>query len=135
MGGASAGMMLHKMISDKFGFRGEFQITESLSMCAYDRAVELDIEEAYLCGKTAVELAINGTSGVMVTLVRQPGSTYGCTTGTAPLSTVAAGSKRLPDEFIDPSGMYVSSEYLEYLAPLVGELPQYTNLSFHKAKK
>ncbi|MHC5115639.1 MAG: diphosphate--fructose-6-phosphate 1-phosphotransferase [Planctomycetota bacterium] len=57
MGGTSAALTLHKMIADEFGFRGEFQITESLPMCAADRAVRLDIDEAYLCGQKAVELA------------------------------------------------------------------------------
>ena len=40
MGGTSAAMMLHKIIGDQFGWRGEFQVTESLQMCAMDRAVE-----------------------------------------------------------------------------------------------
>ncbi|MCJ7693314.1 MAG: diphosphate--fructose-6-phosphate 1-phosphotransferase, partial [Sedimentisphaerales bacterium] len=54
MGGTSAAMALHRMISDEFGFRGEFQITESLPMCAADRAVQVDIDEAYMCGRQAV---------------------------------------------------------------------------------
>ena len=37
MAGTSAAMALHRMVSDEFGFRGEFQITESLPMCAADR--------------------------------------------------------------------------------------------------
>ena len=42
MGGTSAAMMLHRMIANAFGWRGEFQVTESLQMCAADRAVKPD---------------------------------------------------------------------------------------------
>src|SRR4029450_11398435 len=56
MGGTSAAMMLHRMLTNTFGWRGEFQVTESLQMCAADRAVKLDIDEAYNCGREAVRL-------------------------------------------------------------------------------
>ena len=50
MGGTSAAMMLHRMISKEFGWRGEFQVAESLQMSAADRVVKLDDDEAYACG-------------------------------------------------------------------------------------
>lgn len=126
MGGSSAAMQLHRMIADEFGWRGEFQICESLPMCASDRAVETDREEAYACGKRAVELAAAGTSGVMVTLVRESSDPYKCSLGTAPLSDVAVREKPMPDEFIGPDGMSVTEACLAYLRPLVGPLPTYT---------
>ncbi|RLD33716.1 MAG: phosphofructokinase [Bacteroidetes bacterium] len=49
MGGASVGLNLHKMINEEFNLRGEFQITESLIMSAMDRAVDLDLKEAFEC--------------------------------------------------------------------------------------
>ena len=57
MGGTSAAMMLHRMIADAFGWRGEFQVCESLQMCAADRVSPTDLEEAFACGRRAVELA------------------------------------------------------------------------------
>lgn len=128
MAGTSAAMMLHGMIAGEFGFRGEFQVTESLSMCAADRAVEKDIEEAYLCGREAVRLATAGQSGVMVTLVREPGGT--CRTGTIPLAEVAIKTKPLPDEYINSEGASVTAAFLDYLRPLVGPMPDYVKLSY-----
>ena len=58
MGGTSVAINLHRMISDKFGYRGEFQITESLIMSDFVRASVTDLEEAYLCGVEAVKLVI-----------------------------------------------------------------------------
>src|SRR5690606_16704182 len=40
MGGTSAALMLHRMIKDTFGWRGEFQVCESLQMAAADRVSE-----------------------------------------------------------------------------------------------
>lgn len=132
MGGVSIAMEIHKMISDKFGFRGEFEITESLPMSAADRAVQLDIDEAYMCGQQAVELAKQGETGLMVTLVRESGPKYSCTTGTIPLNDVAIKAKPMPDEFINAEGNFVTDQCLDYLRPLIGELPDYAKLAYNK---
>lgn len=128
MGGASIAMVLHKMISDKFGWRGEFQVTESLPMSAADRAVTTDIEEAYMCGKAAIDLAKQGKTGLMVTLERTSNASYQCTTGTASLSDVAVHAKPMPDEYITADGSYVTEAFLDYVRPLVGEMPSYARL-------
>ncbi|MEA1952470.1 MAG: 6-phosphofructokinase [Planctomycetota bacterium] len=125
MGGTSAAMILHQMISSKFGWRGEFQVTESLQMCAADRACPMDLEEAYACGQRAVELAVEGTSGVMVSIVRESSQPYKWSLGTAPLSDVALGEKPMPDEFIDDENLFVTQACLDYLKPLIGELPEF----------
>ncbi len=133
MGGTSAAISIHKIISEEFGFRGEFQITESLPMCAQDRAVETDIEEAYMCGSKAVDLAAGGETGVMVTLKRRQGSTKS-ETSTALLKDVAVKAKPMPEEFISDDGFGVTEKFTEYARPLVGELPEYKTLENIKFK-
>jgi ATP-dependent phosphofructokinase / diphosphate-dependent phosphofructokinase len=129
MGGTSAAMMLHRMIHAAFGWRGEFQICESLQMCAADRAVAGDIEEAYACGRRAVELALAGTSGVMVSIVRGSDEPYQWSLGTSPLAQVALGAKPMPDHFINGEGNFVTPECIAYLKPLIGPLPDYVRLA------
>lgn len=135
MGGTSAALTLHRILSDldqagsASKLRGEFQITESLPMSAIDRAVELDLEEAYQCGREAVMLAERGTSGVMVSIVREASSPYRTELGTVPLGEVAARTKPMPDEFITEGGNDVTQAFLDYLRPLVDELPTYSRLS------
>jgi ATP-dependent phosphofructokinase / diphosphate-dependent phosphofructokinase len=133
MGGTSAAMMLHRMISKEFGWRGEFQVCESLQMCAADRVVPGDVEEAYACGRRAVELAVEGRSGVMVSIVRESSDPYRWSLGTAPLAQVALGAKPMPDEYINAEGNYVAPECIDYLKPLVGEMPEYVRLKAVKA--
>ncbi|QDT55754.1 Pyrophosphate--fructose 6-phosphate 1-phosphotransferase [Caulifigura coniformis] len=135
MGGTSVAVTLHQMISKAFGWRGEFQITESLPMCAADRGVKLDFREAYRAGRQAVKLASKGTGDVMVTLQRKPGRSYHPTFGTIPLKEVAVHARPMPDEFISEDGYDVTPAFTEYLEPLIGELPEYARLKYKPAKK
>lgn len=129
MGGTSAAMMLHRMIHAEFGWRGEFQVCESLQMCAADRVWPGDVEEAHSCGMRAVELAVAGTSGVMVSIIRKSNDPYQRTLGTVPLAEVAGGAKPMPDEYINAEGNYVTPACIEYLKPIVGTLPEYVRLT------
>jgi 6-phosphofructokinase 1 len=134
MGGTSAAMMLHRMISQAFGWRGEFQVCESLQMCAADRISETDVEEAYACGREAVRLANEGVSGMMVSIQRESSSPYRYRLGTVPLAEVAIKAKPMPDEFIDEENLYVTNAFLEYVRPLVGPLPEYVRLTGHRVQ-
>lgn len=131
MGGASAALNLHRLIGAETGFRGEFQITESLSMCASDRTSDVDRREAYACGVRAAELAVSGTSGQMVTILRAGESPYRADFGTIPLSEVAERTKPMPDEFLtnEPGG--VTDAFLAYLRPLVGPIQSFADLTTH----
>ena len=136
MGGTSAAMMLHRMIADEFGWRGEFQVTESLPMCAADRGTKLDFDEAFACGKQAVKLAARGEGGVMVTMQRtnKAGAPYAIDFGTISLSEVANHERPMPDNFITKDGYGVTKAFIDYATPLVGPLPSYSSLAAKRAK-
>jgi len=135
MGGTSTAMILHRIISSEFGWRGEFQITESLPMCCADRMAKVDREEAYLVGVQGVRLAAEGKSGVMVTLERKSNSPYVCETGTIPLEDVAMRTKPMPDNYISDDGFFVTDEFMDYIRPLVGEMPRYAELKLKSVAK
>ena len=134
MGGGSAALTLHKIINQETKYRGEFQITESLSMCAIDRASKIDLEEAYSCGVKAMQLAEEGFSGVMVSLHRISSSPYQVELKTVSLNEVALHIKPMDDKYINNQGNFVTNEYIKYIQPLVGELPRYSELNFIKSK-
>lgn len=136
MGGTSVAVVLHRMIADAFGWRGEFQVTESLPMCAADRGVKLDFQEAYDCGRQAVKLALQGTSGVMVTMQRanRRGEPYRIEFGTIPLHEVAVHARPMPDNFLSADGFDVTKAFLNYVTPLLGEFPEYVSLSGKRAR-
>jgi len=126
MGGSSVAVNVHRILSEATGLRGEFQIGESLPMCAMDRAVESDIERASGCGAEAVRIATAGESGYMVTIVRSGTGKFSF--DKAPLSEVALRAKKMPDEMINERGNNVTDAFLEYARPLVGRMPEYVSL-------
>ncbi len=129
MGGTSAAMALHRMIADNFkGWRGEFQITESLPMCAADRMSAIDKKEAFELGRAAVKLAASGKTGLMTSLVRVKNKPYTVKIESVLLSEVAVRSKPMPDSMITADGFMVNNTYLDYLKPLIGPIPDYARL-------
>ena len=134
MGGASAALNLHRLINQETKYRGEFQITESLSMCAIDRASKVDLEEAYDCGVKAIQLAEKGISGVMISIHRVNSSPYQVELKTVSLDEVALYTRPIDDKYINAQGNFVTDEYIKYIKPLVGELPSYSELNFIKHK-
>jgi 6-phosphofructokinase len=128
MGGSSAGINLHRIINQEFGYRGEFQITESLIMSDFVRASQVDLEEAYCCGREAVRLALTGESGMMVSIERVSNSPYTVKYGKVPLKDVAISAKPMPVEYFNKKGNFVSPAFTEYIKPLIGELPGFIEL-------
>ncbi|NCN05766.1 MAG: diphosphate--fructose-6-phosphate 1-phosphotransferase [Spirochaetales bacterium] len=129
MGGSSVAMQLHRMLTEAYGWRGEFQITESLIMSAFDRAEARDLAEAYGCGVRAVELAQEGLTGYMVTLTGDALPPDPRAFGKAPLNQVAIAAKPMPDSYINNEGTFPTDEFLAYCRPLIGPLPSFTRLS------
>ncbi|MBL7134348.1 MAG: 6-phosphofructokinase [Phycisphaerae bacterium] len=78
-----------------------------------------DVSEAYMVGKAAVQHAIEGVTGKMVTLVRSGRAEYACTTGLVELEKVANGDKLVPREFIDDAGTGITEAFRKYAQPLI----------------
>jgi 6-phosphofructokinase 1 len=72
----------------------------------------------------------------MVTLKRlnRPKQTYKAGYGAIPLDQVANQARPMPDEYIAEDGMDVTPAFLDYVRPLVGELPNYVSLAGKPAK-
>jgi len=128
MGGTSVAINLHRMIADEFGCRGEFQITESLIMSDFVRASKIDLEEAYLCGTEAVKIAEVGETGAMVSINRVSNNPYAIEFGMVPLKEVAVSAKPMPHEYFNTEGNNVSGPFVDYMKPLIGELPEFVKL-------
>ena len=132
MGGASAAMAVKNLAGDHLECRGEFQIVESLQMAGMDRVSEVDRHEAWMAGVEAVRLAVSGKSGLMVSFERAPGDVYECRYVAVPLLTVNEGKQTMPDHFIDEKNSFVTDDFLNYVKPLVGDLPRMGRLTYTK---
>ncbi len=106
-------------------------------------ASAVDIEEAFNAGKVAVEAAIAGETGKMVAFERDDSTgLYKCNYILLSLSSVANYEKKVPLEWITDDGNYVTSDFINYVLPLIqGEpkipkansLPRYSRLKKVKA--
>ena len=99
--------------------RGQIPGTDQRDAMIY--ASTVDLEEAYSVGRQAVEIAIKEGTGYMATIVRDPGPEYGVSYGMAKLSEMANSERVFPKEWIAPSGIDVTDEFLHYARPLIGE--------------
>ena len=117
-------------IATNLGIKARFDKPGTIQRMSILAASPVDQEEAYLVGKQAVASAVDGVSGQMITLVRESNSPYRVTTGLAPLEQVANAEKRVPPEFINERGNFMTERFIEYAGPLIGgELPRYVRLS------
>ncbi len=101
MGGTSVALSLHRMITSEFGYRGEFQITESLIMCDFVRASPVDLDEAYQCGVEAVKLAEKGESGFMVSINQNLKQSLYHRIWKVPLKEVAVSAKPMSLDYFN----------------------------------
>lgn len=97
-----------------------------------------DIGEAFRLGRHAVEIALQGKTGVMVTTIRKSNEPYGVSMGDTPVENVAGLVKHVPREWINARGNDVTHEFIDYVYPLIiGEpvvkyqrgIPDYLDIS------
>ncbi|MEW6166921.1 MAG: 6-phosphofructokinase [Pseudomonadota bacterium] len=121
--------LLAQRVKDGLGYKHHYAIADYLMRAARHIASKTDVEQSYAVGKAAVELALAGKSGVMVTIERQSDAPYRWTTGSAPLEQVANVEKKMPREYIRGDGFHITEACRRYLAPLIeGEdYPPYEN--------
>lgn len=134
---SGAGETLKNLVEQRLGLKARCNTLGTAQRSAGHYASKTDADEAYATGKRAVELAFAGKTGVMITLDRQPGAEYRCTLGEAPLSAVANVEKKVPREWINAAGNYVTDDFIQYARPLIegtmavpelDGLPRYTKI-------
>jgi 6-phosphofructokinase 1 len=120
---------LAELVKAQLKLKYHYAIADYLMRAGRHIASAVDVEQSYAVGQAAVELAMSGKSGVMVTIERLQDSPYTWRTGEAPLDKVANVERKMPREFIDASGFHITEACRRYLSPLIqGEdYPPYRN--------
>lgn len=117
LGGAAN--YIKELVEREVKVKARFAIPSTIQRNGIHFASLTDSKEAYLAGQRAVELAVQGVSGKMVTLERVSDNPYLCRTGQAKLADVANGEKFLPREWISDDGFFVTEEFIKYARPLI----------------
>ncbi len=90
-----------------------------LQRCAAHAASKIDVEEAVLAGKTAVEAAVSGVTDKMVAFKCTREGGYKCEAVLEPLDIVANFEKKVPREWINKAGNGVEQPFIDYVLPLI----------------
>ena len=114
------GRYLAALISRRLRVRARHEKPGTIQRSMVSCVSRTDASEAELAGRAAVGHALEGHADKMVTLVREPGPKYRCTTGLAPLAEVAGRVKTLPTEYLEAESYFVNEEFLDYARPLLG---------------
>ncbi len=96
-----------------------------LQRCGAHLASGVDLAEAELAGRAAVEAAVSGKTDYMVAFkCSREGGKYVCETELLPLSEVANYEKKVPLEWINADHNGVTQEFIDYVLPLIQGAPE-----------
>ncbi len=106
-------------ISKRFKVKTRAIELSSLQRCAAHVTSRIDITEAFNAGGAAVKLAFEGVTGQVITLQRVSEDPYMCITEPADVHFIANVEKKVPREWINEDGTYVTPELVHYIRPLI----------------
>ena len=110
---------LAEKISREVGCKTRAIEFNSLQRCASHIVSRVDITEAFQVGGAAVKAAFEGETGKMIILKRVSDDPYICVTDIYDVHKVAKVEKKVPREWINEAGDYVTEEFVSYIKPLI----------------
>jgi 6-phosphofructokinase 1 len=116
---SGAGKVLEELVKEKVGCKVRSIELNLPQRCAAHIASATDISESVGVGKSAVEAAVAGKTGVMMTIDRAEGDIYSVTYGAANIADIANEVRGVPSEYINAEGNGITEAGLKYLAPLI----------------
>jgi len=124
-----AGKILGELAKQKFNVKVRSIELNTPQRCASHILSKTDIDEAYNLGYRGVEATLSGRTGVVVIMKRKSDCPYEIEYEVADVNKIANVVKKVPDNYINDEGNYVTEEFIKYVKPLVeGEIiPEYEN--------
>ena len=125
---SGVGAYLASKISEETGFKARAIEFSTLQRCASHLASLTDADEAYGAGYMAAQKAMEGMTGMMVTIRVTSRKPYVVEYSQFDIHEIANVERKVPKQWIINDGTYVSDEFLKYARPLIiGELqPHYS---------
>ena len=108
------------LVAQRLKVRARYEKPGTIQRSFMPAVSRTDANEAELAGRAAVQAATSGHTDQIVTLVRESGSKYVCTTALAPLGQVAGKVQTMPAEYLDADSCFVTPAFIEYVKPLIG---------------
>jgi ATP-dependent phosphofructokinase / diphosphate-dependent phosphofructokinase len=96
---------------------------------------DVDVKEAYEVGRLAVKYAVSSNLDGSIAIKRKPGKKYSAYFQLVGLNRIAKNTRNMPAKFINRDGNNVTSDFIDYLKPLVGKLPEIGSLRRYPVKR
>ena len=116
--------LLESFIRNRFGVKVRSVELNVNQRCSSLLSSETDIEEAAFSGQFALQSALEGATGKMVTCLRRPGPDYQLEYGLTDVENVCNKEKTFPLEWITENGTDIGPEFTDYALPLIQGTPE-----------
>ena len=113
------GKYLENLVRERLGIKVRSVELNLCQRCSIFSQSLTDAREAALAGSSAVEAALKGESGKMVSFVRTSDEPYELTCSLEDVNSICNQEKKVPLEWITKDGTDVSEEFLTYARPLI----------------
>ncbi len=113
-----SGKYLENLVKEKIGVKVRSIELNVCQRCSCAHLSRVDLDEAVNAGIYAVQVALNGETGKMITFIRNKSVPYELSYGTADVNIICNMEKPVPAEWIINDGSDISAEFIDYARPL-----------------
>lgn len=114
-----SGKYLENLIKEKLGVKVRSVELNVSQRCSSSCLSKTDLDEADHSGAFAVNAALNGETGKMISFVRTNTSPYELSFSTSDVNIICNQEKAAPLSWITKDGSDVTDEFIRYAAPLI----------------
>lgn len=114
-----SGKYLENLIKEKLGVKVRSVGLNVSQRCSSSCLSKTDLDEADHSGAFAVNAALNGETGKMISFVRANTSPYELSFSTADVNIICNQEKAVPLSWITKDGSDVTDEFIRYAVPLI----------------
>lgn len=114
-----AGPAVAARVREQLGMKTHWAVADYLQRSARHLASATDLAQAYALGRSAVQMALAGDSGLAPVIRRLDDAPYRWQVASAPLQALANVERHLPAQYISADGFGISDACRRYLQPLI----------------
>ena len=113
-----SGKYLENLVKERLGVKVRSVELNVCQRCSCSHLSRVDLDEAVNAGVYAVQAALAGESGKMITFIRNKSVPYELSYSTADVNIICNKEKCVPLEWITNDGSDISDAFIDYVRPL-----------------
>ena len=113
-----SGKYLENLVKEKIGVKVRSIELNVCQRCSCAHLSRVDLDEAVNAGIYAVQAALDGETGKMITFIRNKSVPYELSYSTADVNIICNKEKPVPAEWIINDGSDISNAFIDYARPL-----------------